>query len=81
MCTNAPVVGLSTPSTERKTARKLMHIERVMLRVMVATVALESHTYHHIFVSETEKEVSFGKVRNGKQEKSDYFLGMQTVNL
>lgn len=44
-------------------------------------VALQNHTYHHIFVSETEKEVSFGKVRNGKQGKSDYFLGMQTVNL
>ena len=31
MCTSAPVVGLSTPMTDSKTARRLMHMERQML--------------------------------------------------
>ena len=40
LCTKAPVVGFSLPRTESVTARKLMHMESVMLSLMVLIVAL-----------------------------------------
>lgn len=42
LCTRAPVVGFSTPRTDRVTARKLMHMDSEMLNLMVLTVALDS---------------------------------------
>lgn len=41
LCTSAPVVGVSSPSTERVTATKLMHMDSVMLVRIVFTVAFE----------------------------------------
>ncbi len=41
--TSAPVVGVSTPSTERRMAAKLMHMERVMAPRIVRTVVTDSH--------------------------------------
>lgn len=42
LCTSAPVTGVSSSNRERTIATKLMHIDRVMLNLMVFTVALDS---------------------------------------
>ena len=42
LCTNAPVVGFSTPMTDKVTASRLMHIDSPILNLMVLTVALDS---------------------------------------
>ena len=42
LCTSAPVTGVSSSNRESTIATKLMHMDRVMLNLMVFTVALES---------------------------------------
>lgn len=42
LCTSAPVVGFKTPLTDSATARRLMHMDRPILNLMVLTVALDS---------------------------------------
>lgn len=42
LCTKAPVVGLSRPRTDSVTAKKLIHMDSVILALMVLTVALDS---------------------------------------
>ena len=49
MCTSAPVVGVNTSMSDSTIAVKLMHIDRVMLALMVFTVALESRFKYGIF--------------------------------
>lgn len=47
--TSAPVVGVNMPATERNTAAKLMHIDKVMLNLIVLTVAFASRFRYGIF--------------------------------
>lgn len=42
LCTNAPVVGFSSPNTERMMATKLIAIDKAMLNLIVLTVASDS---------------------------------------
>ena len=42
LCTKAPVVGPSRPNTESTTATILISIERVILKIIVLTVARDS---------------------------------------
>ena len=49
MCTSAPVVGVNTSMSDSTIATKLIHIDRVMLALIVLTVALESRFKYGIF--------------------------------
>lgn len=49
LCTSAPVAGVSTFRRDSAIATKLMHIDRVMLTLIVLTVALDSRFKYGIF--------------------------------
>ena len=49
LCTKAPVVGVNNSMIERITAATLMHIDKVILNLIVVTVALDNFFKYGIF--------------------------------